>query len=93
MTDHDPQCEDKDGPRYGQYCDCRLIGRVRSDERERIAGAIEADRDELTRRINDASDPYWSAEQANDWAIERVALNRAARIASRGSLRAGSADD
>jgi hypothetical protein len=41
MSPHDPLCEDKDGPRYGQYCDCRLIDKVRADERERIAQMIE----------------------------------------------------
>ena len=42
MSDHDPICEQR-LKAYGTYrCTCTEIGEARTDERERIAAAIEA---------------------------------------------------
>ena len=41
MIDHDPLCP---GDMHDAWCECSFIAKVRADERERIAQAIEAEK-------------------------------------------------
>lgn len=74
MIDHDPLCP-YTGTMHSVACECGTIGRARADERERIAQAIEAERE--LRRPHPA---WWSP------AVES-ALGEAVLIARDGGWR------
>ena len=80
MSDHDPLCQWANTPTHRDRADscprCYLIARVRADERERIAQAIEG--------LAKAADIRWRNEQHVYWEGARDAHRDAARIARNG---------
>lgn len=73
MTDHDPMCPANRASIIPTGCRCDLIAKVRADERERIAVAINADA-EAVGNWDTAYDSGWRDGMQDAARITRTGL-------------------